>query len=42
MEAQSILYRTLLLFAGAGAAVLVLFVVVIWWVRGRGVTTAGT
>ena len=42
MEPQSILYRTLLLFAGTGLVVLMLFSVVIWWVRGRGVTPAAT
>lgn len=36
MEAQSILYRTLLLFASMGLVVISLFGVVIWWVRGRG------
>ena len=42
MEPRSILYRTLLLFAGTGLVVLMLFSVVIWWVRGRGVTPAAT
>jgi hypothetical protein len=38
-ESQSILSRTLLLFAASGLAVAVMFTVVIWWVmrRGRGI-----
>jgi hypothetical protein len=41
-ESQSILSRTLLLFAAAGLAVAVTFVVIIWWVmrRGRGTERA--
>ena len=36
MDVQSILYRTLWLFAATFAAVVVLFVLVIWWVFRRG------
>ena len=36
MEAQSILYRTLFLFAGTFVVVAILFVVVIWWIMRRG------
>jgi hypothetical protein len=36
MESQSILSRTLLLFAGTGALVALLFVAIIWWVVRKG------
>jgi len=46
MKAQSILYRTLWLFAATVATVAVMFVLVIWWIlrRGRGLAepAAGT
>ena len=40
MESQSILYRTLFLFAATFAAVAVLFVLVIWWILRRGAKPA--
>jgi hypothetical protein len=40
MDSQSILYRTLWLFAATFAAVVVAFVVVIWWVMRRGPAAA--
>jgi hypothetical protein len=40
MESQSILYRTLLLFATTFAAVAVTFGLVIWWIVRRGVKPA--
>ena len=40
METQSILYRTLWLFAATFAVVAVVFVAVIWWMFRRGVGTA--
>jgi hypothetical protein len=40
MESQSILYRTLLLFAATFAAVAVMFSLVIWWIVRRGVKPA--
>ena len=39
MQSQSILYRTLWLFSGTFAAVAVVFVIVIWWIFRRGLTT---
>jgi len=39
METQSILYRTLWLFAATFAAVAVAFGFVIWWVMRRGPAT---
>jgi hypothetical protein len=40
IQTQSILYRTLWLFAATFAAVAVVFLVVIWWLFRRGVGTA--
>ena len=40
MEARSILYRTLLLFASTFAAVAVMFSLVIWWMVRRGAASA--
>lgn len=42
METESILYRTLWLFALSGVAVLVTFVAVIWWVVRKGAEPAAT
>ena len=36
MKAQSILYRTLLLFGGTLLAVAVMFALLIWWIVRRG------
>jgi len=36
MDAQSILYRALILFGSMAALVALAFVLVIWWVRGKG------
>ena len=40
METQSILYRTIALFASTFVVVAVLFVLVIWWVLRRGAKPA--
>ena len=38
METESILYRTLQLFAATGLVVAAMFVLIIWWIVGRGRT----
>jgi cbb3-type cytochrome oxidase subunit 3 len=42
MQTQSILYRTLWLFAATFVAVVIGFVAVIWWVLRRGARHAET